>query len=65
MAALYTGALPTHGRFDYQAINRRTPYRWPNGAGLAVYLGFNLEHFAFGGGLWGQVLARPARNPMC
>ena len=24
---------------------------WPNGAKLAVYLGFNLEHFAFGEGL--------------
>ena len=51
MTAIYTGALPSHGRFDYQAINRRAPYRWPNGAGLAVYLGFNLEHFAFGEGL--------------
>ena len=51
MAATYTGALPTHGRFDYQAITQRLPYRWPGGAGLAVYLGFNLEHFAFGEGL--------------
>ena len=51
MAALYAGQLPTHGRFDYSAIHRRTPYRWPNGAGLAVYLGFNIEHFAFGEGL--------------
>lgn len=51
MAAIYTGALPTHGRFDYQPIGQRTTYRWPNGAGLAVYLGFNLEHFAFGEGL--------------
>ena len=51
MPATYTGALPTHGRFDYQAINRRKTYRWPNGAGLAVYLGFNIEHFAFGEGM--------------
>ena len=51
MAATYTGPLPTHGRFDYQAIHDRPPYRWPNGAGLAVYLGFNIEHFAFGEGL--------------
>jgi peptidoglycan/xylan/chitin deacetylase (PgdA/CDA1 family) len=51
MAAAYNGPLPTHGRFDYQAITRRRPYRWPNGAGLAVYIGFNLEHFAFGEGL--------------
>jgi len=45
------GALPTHGRFDYRPITQRKPYRWPGGAGLAVYLGFNLEHFAFGEGL--------------
>jgi peptidoglycan/xylan/chitin deacetylase (PgdA/CDA1 family) len=51
MPATYRGALPTHGRFDYQPIRGRTPYRWPNGAGLAVYLGFNIEHFAFGEGL--------------
>ncbi len=51
MAATYTGALPTHGRFDYQPIGQRQTYRWPNGAGLAVYLGFNIEHFAFGEGL--------------
>lgn len=51
MAASYSGALPTHNRFDYQAINQRKPYRWPNGAGLAVYLAFNIEHFAFGEGM--------------
>ena len=45
------GPLPTHGRFDYRPITRRLPYRWPGGAGLAVYLGFNIEHFAFGEGL--------------
>jgi peptidoglycan/xylan/chitin deacetylase (PgdA/CDA1 family) len=51
MNAQYSGALPDHGRFDYQPITGRKPYRWPGGAGLAVYLGFNLEHFAFGEGL--------------
>ncbi len=48
---LYGGALPDHGRFGYRPITRRPVYRWPGGAGLAVYLGFNLEHFAFGEGL--------------
>lgn len=43
--------LPDSGRFAYSAINARPDYRWPNGARLAVYLGFNLEHFAFGEGL--------------
>jgi peptidoglycan/xylan/chitin deacetylase (PgdA/CDA1 family) len=51
MPAAYPGALPTHGRFDYRPIRGRAAYRWPNGAGLAVYLGFNIEHFAFGEGL--------------
>jgi hypothetical protein len=43
--------LKTHDRFDYQAIHKREDYNWPNGARLAVYIGFNLEHFAFGEGL--------------
>jgi hypothetical protein len=51
MPVAYPGALPTHDRFDYEPITRRPRYRWPNGAGLAVYLGFNLEHFAFGEGM--------------
>jgi hypothetical protein len=43
--------LPDSGRFDYSPITRRPDYSWPNGAKLAVYIGFNLEHFAFGEGL--------------
>ncbi len=43
--------LPTSGRFDYSPITQRPDYVWPNGARLAVYIGFNLEHFAFGEGL--------------
>lgn len=43
--------LPDSGRFDYSPITARPDYRWPNGAGLAVYIGFNLEHFAFAEGL--------------
>jgi len=55
MTSPYRGPLPTHGRFDYQGIHRRPASRWPNGAGLAVYLGFNLEHFAFGEGLGANI----------
>ena len=51
MPPQYPGLLPDHGRFGYSPITRRPTYRWPGGAGLAVYLGFNLEHFAFGEGL--------------
>jgi peptidoglycan/xylan/chitin deacetylase (PgdA/CDA1 family) len=43
--------LPGHDRFPYSGIRDRPHYRWPNGAGLAVYIGFNVEHFAFGEGL--------------
>ena len=51
MQANYLGPLPDHGRFAYRPITWGPAYRWPGGAGLAVYLGFNLEHFAFGEGL--------------
>ena len=43
--------LPHHDRFPYSPITQRPDYTWPNGARLAVYIGFNLEHFAFGDGL--------------
>ncbi len=45
------GPLPTHGRFDYSPIHGRADYAWPGGARLAVYLGFNIEHFAYGAGM--------------
>jgi len=61
MPARYLGPLPEHGRFEYVPITRRAGYRWPNGAGLAVYLGFNLEHFAFGEGLGAGIA--PASPP--
>lgn len=54
--------LPSHGRFGYSAITSRPHYRWPNDAGLAVYIGFNIEHFAFGEGL-GARLGPPCPEP--
>jgi len=47
--------LPTHGRYDYSPIRGRPVYDWPNGTRLAVYLGLNLEHFAFGEGLGAEL----------
>ena len=47
--------LPTHGRYDYRAIVDRPDYDWPGGARLAVYIGLNLEHFAFGEGLGAEL----------
>ncbi|MFM0203355.1 polysaccharide deacetylase family protein [Paraburkholderia fungorum] len=43
--------IATHGRFGYRPITDSDAFRWPGGSGLAVYLGFNIEHFAFGEGL--------------
>jgi peptidoglycan/xylan/chitin deacetylase (PgdA/CDA1 family) len=47
--------LPSHGRFPYSALPTRPVYDWPNGTRLAVYLGLNLEHFAFGEGLGAEL----------
>ncbi|MCC7274591.1 MAG: polysaccharide deacetylase family protein [Alphaproteobacteria bacterium] len=47
--------LPSHGRYDYSGLPRRPVYDWPNGRRLAVYLGLNLEHFAFGEGLGAEL----------
>ena len=58
----WNGPLPGHERFDYRPITRRPHWQWPNGAGLAVYLGFNLEHFAFGEGL-GACLGPASPHP--
>ncbi|MBC9178607.1 polysaccharide deacetylase family protein [Pseudoroseomonas ludipueritiae] len=47
--------LPSHGRYAYHPWPQRPEYRWPGGARLAVYLGLNLEHFAFGEGLGAEL----------
>ena len=48
-------SLPHHGRYDYSPITARRDFVWPGGARLAVYLGVNLEHFAFGEGLGAEL----------
>ena len=47
--------LRGHGPYAYSAIRHRPGYRWPSGAGLAVYIGLNLEHFAYGEGLGAEL----------
>ncbi len=53
------GPLRNHGRFDYTPIVHRPDYAWLPGHGgrarLAVYIGFNIEHFAFGEGLGARI----------
>ncbi len=44
-----------HGRYAYSAIGDRPDYGWPGGARLAVYVGVNLEQFAFGEGLGAEL----------
>jgi peptidoglycan/xylan/chitin deacetylase (PgdA/CDA1 family) len=47
--------LRDHGRYAYSPIIGRPDYTWPNGTRLAVYIGLNLEHFAFGEGLGAEL----------
>lgn len=47
--------LSTHGRYGYSTIIHRHKYDWPQGRRLAVYIGLNLEHFAFGEGLGAEL----------
>jgi len=51
-----------HGRFAYRGIHDRPASAWPGGAKLAFYIGFNLEHFAFGAGL-GAMLGPASPQP--
>lgn len=48
-------SLPHHGRYAYSAITARPDFAWPEGRRLAVYLGMNLECFAFGEGLGAEL----------
>jgi allantoinase len=57
-----TSPLRSHGRYEYSAITRRPDYSWPGRKRLAVYLGFNLEHFSFGEGM-GAALGPRSPDP--
>lgn len=45
----------SHGRYPYSPIDQRPAYDWPQGKRLAVYIGLNLEWFAFGEGLGAEL----------
>jgi allantoinase len=56
--------LPYHNRYSYSAIKSRPTYTWPEGKKLALYVGINIEHFAFGTGLGHSVSAElPPPDP--
>ncbi|HTC53080.1 MAG TPA: polysaccharide deacetylase family protein [Steroidobacteraceae bacterium] len=44
-------ALRAHTRYRYSAIGQRAPFRWPNGARVAVYFALGIEEYSFGEGL--------------
>jgi peptidoglycan/xylan/chitin deacetylase (PgdA/CDA1 family) len=48
--------FPTHDRYDYSPITERPDYRWPNGAGLAVYVALGVEDYRFGEGRTEDIL---------
>jgi peptidoglycan/xylan/chitin deacetylase (PgdA/CDA1 family) len=43
--------LRTQRRYGYSSILQRRPFRWPNGARLALYFALGLEEYSFGEGL--------------
>lgn len=47
--------LAHHERYTYSPITNRPDFDWPDGRRLAVYLGMNLECFAFGEGLGAEL----------
>jgi peptidoglycan/xylan/chitin deacetylase (PgdA/CDA1 family) len=49
-------SLPTHGRYGFSPIVDRPNFRWPNGAGLAVYFALGVEEYAFGQGMTEDLL---------
>ncbi len=55
--------LSKNPRYPYSAIIDRPDYCWPNGSNLAVYIGLNIEHFAFGDGLGAQLVPEQGVGP--
>jgi peptidoglycan/xylan/chitin deacetylase (PgdA/CDA1 family) len=43
--------LRSHGRYPYSAFAGRKPFRWPNGARVAIYFALGLEEYSMGEGL--------------
>lgn len=53
--------LPSHGRYLYSPIDKRSVYDWPSGKRLAFYIGLNIEHFAFMAGIANDPFTRISR----
>ena len=48
-------SMAGHGRYPFSALPDRPDFDWPDGRRLAVYVGMNLECFAFGRGLGAEL----------
>jgi peptidoglycan/xylan/chitin deacetylase (PgdA/CDA1 family) len=51
MTRIPGSALRIQARYEYSPIVRRAPFRWPNGARLALYFALGLEDYSFGEGM--------------
>jgi peptidoglycan/xylan/chitin deacetylase (PgdA/CDA1 family) len=56
--------LRKHGRYAFSPITERPYYRWPNGAGLAVYVALGVEDYAFGEGMTEDILPDASKPDM-
>ena len=56
--------LSSHGRYDFSPITERPAYRWPNGAGLAVYVALGVEEYVFGEGMTEDILPGASQPDM-
>lgn len=56
--------LPSHGRYDFSPITERPSYRWPNGAGLALYVALGVEEYRFGEGLTENIIPGASKPDM-
>lgn len=55
---------PSHGRYAYSPIVSRPFYRWPNGAGLALYIALGVEDYVFGEGKTEDIIAGASKPDM-
>jgi peptidoglycan/xylan/chitin deacetylase (PgdA/CDA1 family) len=56
--------LPSHSRYAFSAITERPDYRWPNGAGLALYVALGIEEYRFGDGLAEDIIPGATKPDM-
>lgn len=56
--------LASHGRYEFSPITERPDYRWPNGAGLALYVALGVEEYRFGDGMTEDIIPGASKPDM-